>query len=141
MYNVFVKNPCFVSQPFETINSRFGKLNLISSHVSSHVCFTVLPFCEISYQNWQSDSVFIGRFLLINSKTSSQGNHFSMPHVLALCYLILSRLGEVLGDTCLVTVLRFVETVGKVGIVDEGCNLVLVEHAVIVKVVVKSIGR
>jgi hypothetical protein len=44
--------------------------------------------------------------------------------------------GKVLGDSCLVTVLGFVETVGKVGVVYDGSNIVLVEHVIDVKVVV-----
>jgi hypothetical protein len=44
--------------------------------------------------------------------------------------------GEVLGDSCLVTVLGFVETVGEVNVVDDGRNIVLVEHVIDVKVVV-----
>jgi hypothetical protein len=42
----------------------------------------------------------------------------------------------VLGDTCLVIVLEFVEPVGKVGVVDDGCNIVFFEHVIDVKVVV-----
>ena len=44
--------------------------------------------------------------------------------------------GKVLGDSCLVTVLGFVESVGEVDVVDDGSNIVLVEHEIDVKVVV-----
>jgi predicted small integral membrane protein len=44
--------------------------------------------------------------------------------------------GKVLGDSCLVTVLGFIESVGEVDVVDYGSNIVLVEHVIDVKVVV-----
>ena len=47
-----------------------------------------------------------------------------------------ARKGKVLGDSCLVTILGFVESVGEVDVVDDGSNIVLVEHVIDVKVVV-----
>ena len=44
--------------------------------------------------------------------------------------------GKVLGDSCLVTILGFVESVGEVDVVDDGSNIVLVEHVIDVKVVI-----
>ena len=73
---------------FQTINSRLGKLNPIS--VTNLHMYALLSFHFVRYptKNRRSGCAFIGR--LNNSKSSGQGIYFSMPHVLALCNLLLN---------------------------------------------------